>query len=121
PESLSIALLMLAAGALASLGHFLLIAAHRLAPASVLSPFIYSQLAWTVALGYVVFGDVPNRWTMTGAGIVIASGLYLLHRERVRRSQKRGALAHVCKAHKARQVRAVLPFNNHKERPEAGV
>jgi drug/metabolite transporter (DMT)-like permease len=87
PDSVLIALLMLVAGALASLGHFLLIAAHRLAPASLLSPFIYSQLAWTVALGFFVFGDVPNRWTLAGAGIVIASGLYLLHRERVRRSQ----------------------------------
>jgi drug/metabolite transporter (DMT)-like permease len=84
PDSLLTGLLMLAAGALASLGHYLLIAAHRLAPASVLSPFIYSQLAWTVALGFFVFGDVPNRWTLAGAGIVIASGLYLLHRERVR-------------------------------------
>jgi drug/metabolite transporter (DMT)-like permease len=87
PDSLLTGLLMLAAGALASLGHFLLIAAHRLAPASLLSPFIYSQLAWTVALGFFVFGDVPNRWTLAGAGIVIASGLYLLHRERVRRSR----------------------------------
>jgi drug/metabolite transporter (DMT)-like permease len=87
PESLTIVVLMLATGALASVGHFLLIAAHRLAPASVLSPFIYSQLAWTVGLGYVVFGDVPNRWTMAGAAIVIASGLYLLHRERVRSAQ----------------------------------
>jgi len=87
PESLTIVVLMLATGALASIGHFLLIAAHRLAPASVLSPFIYSQLAWTVGLGYVVFGDVPNRWTMAGAAVVIASGLYLLHRERVRSAQ----------------------------------
>jgi len=86
PDSLLIGLLMLAAGALASLGHYLLIFAHRLAPASVLSPFIYSQLAWTVALGFFVFGDLPNRWTLAGAGIVIASGLYLLHRERVRRA-----------------------------------
>jgi drug/metabolite transporter (DMT)-like permease len=84
PDSLLTGLLMLAAGGLASLGHYLLIFAHRLAPASVLSPFIYSQLAWTVALGFFVFGDVPNRWTLAGAGIVIASGLYLLHRERVR-------------------------------------
>ena len=84
PDSLLIGLLMLAAGALASVGHYLLIFAHRLAPASVLSPFIYSQLAWTVGLGFFVFGDVPNRWTMAGAGIVVASGLYLLHRERVR-------------------------------------
>jgi drug/metabolite transporter (DMT)-like permease len=85
PDSLLVGLLMMATGALASLGHYLLICAHRLAPASVLSPFIYSQLAWTTALGYVVFGDVPNHWTIAGASIVIASGLYLLHRERVRR------------------------------------
>jgi drug/metabolite transporter (DMT)-like permease len=84
PDSVLVGVLMLATGALASIGHYLLIVAHRLAPASVLSPFIYSQLAWTVALGFAVFGDVPNRWTMAGAAIVIASGLYLLHRERVR-------------------------------------
>jgi len=84
PASLLIAGLMLAMGALASIGHYLLIVAHRLAPASVLSPFIYSQLAWTVTLGYVVFADVPSRWTMAGAAIIVASGLYLLHRERLR-------------------------------------
>jgi drug/metabolite transporter (DMT)-like permease len=84
PDSLLIGALMLAAGALASIGHYLLIVAHRLAPASVLSPFMYSQLAWTVTLGYVIFADTPNRWTLAGAGIVVASGLYLLHRERVR-------------------------------------
>jgi len=88
PDSLLVGLLMLTTGGLASLGHYLLIVAHRLAPASVLSPFIYSQLAWTTALGYVVFGDVPNRWTVAGASIVIASGLYLLHRERVRRDER---------------------------------
>src|SRR5215467_15012031 len=87
PDGVLIGALMLATGALASIGHYLLILAHRLAPASVLSPFIYSQLAWTVALGYAVFGDVPNRWTMASAAIVVASGLYLLHRERVRRAR----------------------------------
>jgi drug/metabolite transporter (DMT)-like permease len=94
PDSFLIGALMLAAGALASIGHYLLIVAHRLAPAAVLSPFMYTQLAWTVALGYAVFADVPNRWTLAGAGIVVASGLYLLHRERVRgvrsRAQARG-------------------------------
>ena len=74
--------LMVASGAFGSFGHYLLIAAHRLAPASVLSPFIYTQLVWVIALGYLVFGDVPNRWTLAGAAIVVASGLYLLHRER---------------------------------------
>lgn len=77
--------LMTGFGAFGSLGHFLLIVAHRHTPASILSPFSYSQILWTTILGFVVFGDVPNRWTVAGVTIVIASGLYLLHRERVRR------------------------------------
>ena len=56
--------------------------AHRRAPASVLSPFIYTQIVWAVMLGYLVFANVPTRWTLVGAGIVIASGLYLIYRER---------------------------------------
>jgi len=77
--------LMFAAGALGAFGHYLLIAAHRLTPAAVLSPFIYTEIVLVIILGFVVFGDLPNRWTLAGASIVIASGLYMLHRERVRR------------------------------------
>ena len=73
--------LMVATGAVGSAGHYFLIAAHRLAPASVLSPFIYTEIVLVIALGFLVFGDVPNRWTLTGAAIVVASGLYILHRE----------------------------------------
>ncbi len=76
--------LMVAAGAMGSVGHYFLIAAHRLAPASVLSPFIYTQLVLAIMLGYLVFGDVPQRWTIIGSAIVVASGLYLLYRERMR-------------------------------------
>jgi len=83
PDLLQIVLMALAGG-LASLGHYMLIVAHRLAPASLLSPFIYSQLVWVIALGYGVFGDVPDAYTLIGASIVIASGLYVLHRERIR-------------------------------------
>jgi drug/metabolite transporter (DMT)-like permease len=79
--------LMAATGAIGSFGHYLLIAAHRLAPAAVLSPFIYSEIVLVTALGFLVFGDVPNRYTLTGAAIVVASGLYLLHRERKVRSK----------------------------------
>ncbi len=74
--------LMVAVGGFGAFGHFLLIAAHRRAPASVLSPFMYTQLLWATTLGYLVFANVPNHWTLTGAAIVIASGLYLLYRER---------------------------------------
>ncbi len=82
PQSLTVAIVMVAIGGFGAGGHFLLIAAHRLAPAPVLAPFIYSQIIWMVGLGYLVFGDVPNRWTLVGASIVIASGLYLLFAER---------------------------------------
>ena len=74
--------LMVASGAMGSSGHYLLIAAHRLAPAAVLSPFIYTQIVQVIILGYLVFGDVPSRWTLLGCAIVVASGLYILHRER---------------------------------------
>lgn len=82
PSSWTIALMLVGIGALGSIGHFFLISGHKLAPASVLSPFIYTQLVWVVILGYLVFDHVPNQLTMVGAAIVISSGLYLLYRER---------------------------------------
>lgn len=84
PQSLWFVALMVLIGAFGSVGHYLLIAAHRLAPASLISPFMYTQLVWAIMLGYLIFRDVPNAWTLTGASIVIASGLYLLNRERKR-------------------------------------
>lgn len=77
-----IILLMIGMGAFSGVGHYLLIIAHRLAPAAVVAPFIYTEIVWMVALGYVVFNDKPNEWTLAGAAVVIASGLYLLYRER---------------------------------------
>lgn len=77
--------LMVLAGALGSLGHWMVIAAHRHAPASLLSSFVYSQLIAVTILGFVVFGDTPDAVTLAGAALVIASGLYMLQRERARR------------------------------------
>jgi drug/metabolite transporter (DMT)-like permease len=82
PPSWFDVVLMVATGVFGAGGHFLLILAHRRAPASVLSPFIYTQIVWASTLGYLVFGNVPSQWTVAGAAIVIASGLYLLNRER---------------------------------------
>jgi drug/metabolite transporter (DMT)-like permease len=82
PKSWAIALMLMGTGVLGSTGHFFLISGHRLAPAAVLSPFVYTQLIWVVILGYLVFDHVPTGWTMAGAVIVISSGLYLLYRER---------------------------------------
>jgi drug/metabolite transporter (DMT)-like permease len=74
--------LMCTMGLFSGMGHYLLIIGHRLAPASVLAPFIYTEIVWMIALGYWVFGDVPNHWTLAGVAVVILSGLYLLYRER---------------------------------------
>lgn len=73
---------LLSLGAFGGLGHYLLILAYRLAPASSVSPFLYFQLISMVSLGYIVFGDVPDRWTLLGSAVVVGSGLYLVHRER---------------------------------------
>lgn len=72
---------MLQLGAVAGTGHFLLILAHARAPAATLAPFIYVQILAMVALGWLVFGDVPSLWTVAGAAIVVASGIYLLLQE----------------------------------------
>ena len=78
-------LLLSSLGAFGGFGHLLLIHAYRLAPASSVTPFLYFQLLSMVGLGYLIFGDVPDHWTMLGSAVVIASGLYLVHRERVTR------------------------------------
>lgn len=93
PDSVLIAVLMVLIGALGGGGHYLLIRAHRLAPASTLAPFIYTQMVWTTTLGVLVFGDVPHRWTIVGGLVVISSGLYLLHREAVRKVEPSAPVA----------------------------
>lgn len=63
-------------------GHWLLVLAYKRAPAPVVTPFVYVGLIPMILLGFTVFGDVPDAWTLLGGGIVIGSGLYLYFRER---------------------------------------
>ncbi len=72
-------------GIAGGLGHYFLALAHRYAPASVLGPFLYQQVVYMALLGYLVFGDVPDAAVVVGGAIVVASGLYLLARERAER------------------------------------
>lgn len=72
---------MCLAGLFAGSAQIFLVAAFREAPVATVSPFQYTQMIWAVVLGYLLFGDQPQFFTMTGAAIVIASGLYLLWRE----------------------------------------
>lgn len=79
--------LLIGLGVLGGVGHYLLIDAHRGAPASILAPYTYTNIVWMTAVGYFAFGDIPAQTTAIGAGIVIASGLYLFARERLAQSR----------------------------------
>lgn len=75
--------LMAAMGLLGAVSQTLLIAAFARAPASILAPFSYSQMLWATLIGYFVFATIPDAVTWTGTAILIASGIYTLHRERI--------------------------------------
>ncbi len=74
-------------GVASTTGQWIVVLAFRYADASVLAPFSYAQLLWVSLLGFLIFGEVPDVWTVTGAVFIVASGLYTAHRERVRHSQ----------------------------------
>lgn len=81
--SLQTWLLLFSLGVLGGTGHYLFILAYSLAPAGIITPFMYLQIVSMAALGYFVFGDVPDVWTAVGSAVIVASGVYLFHRERV--------------------------------------
>jgi drug/metabolite transporter (DMT)-like permease len=84
---LSDVLLGIFIGVASTAGQWIVVLAFRYADASVLAPFSYTQLLWVSILGYLVFGEIPDAWTVTGAVFIVVSGLYTAHRERIRRSQ----------------------------------
>jgi S-adenosylmethionine uptake transporter len=72
-------------GFLAAVGHLVITNAFRHADASILAPFQYSELISATLLGWFLFDDMPLLTTWIGAAILVASGLYIFHRERIRR------------------------------------
>ncbi len=81
PQTTQEWLLLSCLGAFGGMGHYLFIHAYRLAPASSVAPFLYVQLLTMVGVGFAVFGDMPDIYTLVGAVVIVASGIYLLHRE----------------------------------------
>ena len=67
----------------AAVAEILVIKALEVAQAVVVSPLHYTLILWSTAWGYFVFSDVPDLWTMIGALIIVSTGFYTLHRERV--------------------------------------
>ena len=75
-------LMLVGTGFFGGLGHYAVILAYERAEVSVVAPFAYTELIWATILGFMVFGDIPDLWTFLGAGVIVASGLYVLYRER---------------------------------------
>lgn len=75
-------------GAASTAGHWMVVLAYRQTDASVLATFSYSQLVWSSLLGVLLFDTFPDRWTILGAALIVASGLYTGYRERIRHRQK---------------------------------
>jgi drug/metabolite transporter (DMT)-like permease len=87
-------LLALAAfGLMNGSAHLLFARAFALAPVAALAPLEYSPLLWGTIFGFLVWHEVPGWGTLGGAAVVIAAGLYNVHRERVRRAEERAAAA----------------------------
>jgi drug/metabolite transporter (DMT)-like permease len=77
-------LYLLVAAALLSGGYWLVIECMRHGELSVVAPFRYVAIIWALLLGYAVWGDIPDVLAMAGIVLLVASGLYILHRERLR-------------------------------------
>lgn len=75
-------------GILGGVSHILLTESYRYAPASVVAPFDYVTLFWAFLFGYLLFGEVPTIHVYVGAGIITASGLFVIWRERKRRIER---------------------------------
>lgn len=74
-------LMFLATGIVGGLGQYCLTSAFRFTSASVLAPYEYLSLIWGVTFGYFIFSDVPGIHTIAGSLVIVACGLYIIHRE----------------------------------------
>jgi drug/metabolite transporter (DMT)-like permease len=82
PPALLDAILICLPGVIGGSGHLLLIMAFARSEASLLAPYFYTAIVWATFLGWAIFGEVPDIFTFVGAGLIVAAGLYVWHRER---------------------------------------
>ena len=86
PMSNNAILLTIIIGLFGTAGHICLIRALTLGEASLVAPFIYTNLLFTTTWGFVLFGNLPDFWTIVGALIIVAAGIYVWARDRAVRS-----------------------------------
>ncbi len=92
PHSLYHALLFVVIGIIGGLSHLILIKAYDYAPASRLAPFSYTQLIWVTVMGYLVFGQFPDHWSLVGIAVIMASGIYIATHQQLSERQQRAEL-----------------------------
>lgn len=91
--SFAMVLLLCFFGASNALAHLLFSRGYALASVATLAPLEYTPLLWGLLLGFMIFGEVPAWTTLAGAAVVVAAGIYNVHRERVRRAEERAGRA----------------------------
>lgn len=90
PMTMQGVLLVMGSSLLLAAGYqFVMISVRSGAEFSVIGSFRYASVLWAIAIGYVIWGDMPNLLAFAGIAVVVGSGLFILHRERVRRSAQR--------------------------------
>ena len=108
-------------GVASTAGQWIVVLAFRYADASVLAPFSYTQLLWVSILGFLIFGEVPDIWTVVGAAFIVASGLYTAHRERSGESQLRWSRPSRRRTPDLWSVQIVIPGSGHRERDPGSI
>ena len=74
--------LMVVIALIGAAAHYALIKALDYAEAGAVQPYSYTLLVWATVMGWLVFGHIPDAWTIAGAAIVVLSGLYAWYRDR---------------------------------------
>ncbi len=92
PTTLAHALMLPAIGFIGGLSHLILIRAYDQAAVSTLAPFTYTQLIWVILMGYLVFGDFPDHWSLIGIAVIMASGIYIARHQQLSERQQRAEL-----------------------------
>ncbi len=83
--------LLIAIGLIGGFAQFAMTHAFRLAPVAIVAPFDYLALVFAMMLGYAIWDDLPDAWILSGAAVVVASGLYILRRETILARERRVA------------------------------
>ncbi len=100
---------LVAMGALGSLGHLCYVRAFAMADASAVMPYDYTRLLFAAIIGWAAFGELPTAYTWVGAAIIVASAIYIAHREaRLRQS----AATHAALSVPAKMVGAQPPMTD---------